>query len=409
MEKDQTLYHYTSLEAFRSIVESQTIRATESKYLNDATEFAYGIDLAKEVAQEVMEEIGKSIPKDVDGLLCSGKMSLYTYIFSLSSSKDFLSQWRAYCPEGGVSIGFSKIALELLTIPQRGYKLAKCIYSIDEQRARLKALMIEMSDDDEEDFLGKLKRLIATFKHPAFEEEQEYRIISYSHFHYPAKPDYPRSWRTNGNMLIPFTEFYLTKNYSEKRKRAYENAGLDLADYSELSSDARKKWEEKIHSVREVFTNAVDYGLEPFREVMIGPYPHQDLIEYAVRDFLAEKTFYGKSGRSPRGGIMITKSKIPYEVSSNISDSAQIRHRHPMPTLIRHCVLKLLYLFVIAQIVPYRVAQGAGAFAVQDTHARHFHTRGFQNKVPHLFQTLLYALAANVQFIIKFGGCSEAA
>ena len=41
--RDKTVYHYTSPEAFLSIIQNQTLRFTDIRYLNDRTEGIYFI------------------------------------------------------------------------------------------------------------------------------------------------------------------------------------------------------------------------------------------------------------------------------------------------------------------------------------------------------------------------------
>ena len=43
------LYHYTDSKGLLGIFETGKLRATEARYLNDATELEYGLGLAEEV------------------------------------------------------------------------------------------------------------------------------------------------------------------------------------------------------------------------------------------------------------------------------------------------------------------------------------------------------------------------
>jgi hypothetical protein len=46
------MYHYTSIEAFLSIIENKCLRATNVHYLNDASEGELGISLVQELAAQ---------------------------------------------------------------------------------------------------------------------------------------------------------------------------------------------------------------------------------------------------------------------------------------------------------------------------------------------------------------------
>jgi Protein of unknown function (DUF2971) len=107
-----TLYHYTSLEALVSIVQSKRLRASAIRFLNDTSEAmrlkedVVGI-LRKRASSSEDQEILKTL---IDALDPGPKQSLF--VASLSEKSDLLSQWRAYCPSGrGVSIGFSSDSL----------------------------------------------------------------------------------------------------------------------------------------------------------------------------------------------------------------------------------------------------------------------------------------------------------
>ena len=158
MSENKILYHYTSFDALCKIIgdwslvhwnaqdKRMTAWATDIRYLNDATEFKYGLDVAKAVYKSLNEEnIASGIEESysVKSFLehaLSGELGSQTYIFSLSENGDLLSQWRAYCPHGGVSIGFSKRVLEGIAEQQR-FKLIQCIYRIEDQKREIEQVL----------------------------------------------------------------------------------------------------------------------------------------------------------------------------------------------------------------------------------------------------------------------------
>lgn len=80
----QLLYHYTSFEKLFNILDNDSFWASRSRFSNDSTE---------------------------DRILGANwlKREQYygdNYIICFSDEDDILSQWRGYCPQGGVSIGF---------------------------------------------------------------------------------------------------------------------------------------------------------------------------------------------------------------------------------------------------------------------------------------------------------------
>jgi hypothetical protein len=108
----KTLYHYTSLEALVSIVQSKRLRASAIQFLNDTSE---AVRLKEDVVSILRKRTSSSKDQEIlktliDALDPGPKQSLF--VASLSEKSDLLSQWRAYCPSGrGVSIGFSSDSL----------------------------------------------------------------------------------------------------------------------------------------------------------------------------------------------------------------------------------------------------------------------------------------------------------
>lgn len=104
----EVLYHYTSFDAFRKIMESEIVRATHYSELNDTSE----IIMAQEIlARSLLETDDSSthrntIPSLLDQVARFGRGELDPFLFSLSVERDSLYQWRAYCPDGGIAIGF---------------------------------------------------------------------------------------------------------------------------------------------------------------------------------------------------------------------------------------------------------------------------------------------------------------
>ena len=99
------LYHYTSIEAFRKIVESQKIRATRYDQMNDTSEVKLGID-------NLLEAVKKHETDDsfrnylISGIEGYKEGTLEVYVLSLSGAADSLYLWDKYTSSGGVAIGF---------------------------------------------------------------------------------------------------------------------------------------------------------------------------------------------------------------------------------------------------------------------------------------------------------------
>lgn len=325
MLENEILYHYTSFDAFCNIVrgnisvdytlENNNLRkkvtakkaiwAGDSRHLNDATEFEYGLNLAKEV-YEALGEKGKTIRRLLEGY----SSRLQTFVFSLSKEGDLLSQWRAYCPNGGVSIGFSRNSLERLAEQQR-FKLVRCIYKKDEQVNALekiangeiepleKGLLVHV-DEEYEYFYNVLMITIASFKHHTFSEEREFRLVSETQERPEPLTDesrtiYAPQWRATRTMPVRYTEFSLSNLSEPEIKKRYPRIPQEVIRNMLTPRDSDEE----------------EYGPTPFRRVIVGPSAHQNLVEEAVRECVNHNVPPTRLRHS--GGIIkVSSSKIPY-------------------------------------------------------------------------------------------------
>ena len=129
-----------------------------------------------------------------------------------------LSQWRGYSNHGkGISLGFNPTSIKYLASQQQ-FSLGQCLYDIAQQRAMAEKIVtgvISMCTDPAQvhsvldSIEGDLLGICALLKHPAFAEEQEWRLISPT---FLTVDDNPISFREGKAMLIPFYLFDLEQN-----------------------------------------------------------------------------------------------------------------------------------------------------------------------------------------------------
>ena len=225
------LYHYTSIEGFKGIIDSKQIWATAADYLlNDPTE----ITIAKTIASKKLKERkndfsgrNKLYDKCKTTIASSDTSKEYQFVCSFSSEKDLLSQWRAYCPQGGVSIGFSVPRIgennQYLYIRNGCHHhnyyvhenyLYKCIYDRKEQEKKISDLfdfLLKNADVAEAQLEGFLRKMIQTFsysfKHESFGEEKEWRLCCFVW-----SDDKQIKYRVKDSMLIPYLPFGTVDN-----------------------------------------------------------------------------------------------------------------------------------------------------------------------------------------------------
>ena len=114
--EDQILYHYTSLEALKSILENRTIRLTDYRFLNDPKELYFGIDIFKNAIPKDTDEYHfkivlralNNMENNITYCFKIGQNVIQAfvpnktnfYILSMTDKGDDLALWNAYAKNG---------------------------------------------------------------------------------------------------------------------------------------------------------------------------------------------------------------------------------------------------------------------------------------------------------------------
>ena len=238
------LWHYTTPEGLTGIIESSSLWATDVFYLNDSTEFMHGINIAREIIKQKISSLGGYEKKRLEGFdtdlsFIGPDHKRPVYVCSLSKAKNELSQWRAYCREGGFSIGFPHQGL-IETIQDQHFELKQCVYNAGEQQKiidhlidsqvmpyiknpeqfsripctpdMVSAIVCEGSNK----FLWELSSICSTLKHPSFEREEEWRLI-FDHRYAFEKDENGKNkigpeFRTKNGLIIPYINIKFSEN-----------------------------------------------------------------------------------------------------------------------------------------------------------------------------------------------------
>lgn len=108
---EEILYHYCSLDSFKSIVESRSLRLSSLSLSNDSEEGRVVRKLFRR--QAMADNLSPPAIEAIDHGLAYLEESFEGFGFCLSKDSSLLDQWRVYASDGqGVSIGFSRNALE---------------------------------------------------------------------------------------------------------------------------------------------------------------------------------------------------------------------------------------------------------------------------------------------------------
>lgn len=243
----QELYHYTNADGLLGILK-KGIWLTNIQFLNDSSEFEEGKKIIYQEIENRIKEIKENPIPTPEGFhfgeinqdaivnyLNFLKMPLansshpsfdtrnYLFIFSLSTKRDLLSQWRTYSQNGGYSIKFDPLVIDNFVKEHNhnnNFAIEKCIYKEEDKineakkaidmgiQAFLKMAtavgsMEEMQENDKAAHIDQYYNLImlaGRFKDYSFHEESEVRIISNGY------RDEWLSHRVSGNIIIPYLE-----------------------------------------------------------------------------------------------------------------------------------------------------------------------------------------------------------
>lgn len=255
--KEATLFHYTSVEALKNILENREFWLTESKYLNDYQELRYTYDM---ILKEFMPQYEHKL---FYGPLIQELRNSFEqestqdyYILSTSLQKDNLTLWSQFSGLTGYCLGIDLEKFrQAMTKRYQFIFDGQVIYSHDEQLNILKHIVDETAIEifsnekvqsfqdipDEIDseqvtelglFLGVCFQLHALFfKHQSFASEEEYRFIVMGMHNKSVSEKYKntRFFRTREGLIIPFLKVVSEDNSYLKEIVIGPKNNIDIA------------------------------------------------------------------------------------------------------------------------------------------------------------------------------------
>lgn len=258
------LYHYTSIGSLFSILQNETIRLTDYRFLNDTQELSYALNWLKDyLAPKAEEEFGKKVLTAIDNVE-HGKIEriksisdgspymqrylcdIHYYILSLSRRYDDLAMWRMYAKDG-CCIKFNGQKLKEFFYGFRDANLEKGLmnlidgeveYEIKESTRH--AINYFYSIKNELMIYDEILMFCLLFKSPSFSFEHEYR------------------------MGIPFEDQYLGENCSKE----FLLSGTTIRPQLEL----------KNFPIRDII-----------EEITISPFVTSELTKIGIQELLISK------------------------------------------------------------------------------------------------------------------------
>jgi hypothetical protein len=226
------LWHYTDAVGLKGIVKSERLRATQTGFLNDAGEMEYGVRLASETIRLVKSsDLHPTTAAFLGGLADPTRATLArwldehvdVYVTCFCGDGDLLSQWRAYAGRdeaGGYAIGIgTRPPLQgWVQLAPGGHELAvrRVLYDEGDQDLACHQLidaLVPVLDEDPADIerqksfarslVDGVVEIASWFKHPAFSEEQEWRIV---YVRSRDESKLPLHHRSSRGLLVPHVD-----------------------------------------------------------------------------------------------------------------------------------------------------------------------------------------------------------
>ncbi|WP_163934245.1 DUF2971 domain-containing protein [Paraferrimonas sp. SM1919] len=192
MPLPQKLYHYTSAEGLKGIINSESLWATDCRFLNDSTEFHDGLSFTiEELAKRnstLCTELSEYLKSDTSNFL----EVVTPYITSFCADGDLLSQWRGYSSSSeGYCIEFDFSDSDLWCYNVTYSDLIPVIYAPDKKIKAINSIIdriieiFENAPSEEQSnknlylplLANSFRPLLASFKNESFSEEKEIRAI----------------------------------------------------------------------------------------------------------------------------------------------------------------------------------------------------------------------------------------
>lgn len=305
------LHHYTTIDGLVGIVTSNSLWASDVRFMNDSSELTYAATLIEEVIEEVLaeasHELVSSLLPNRASLANSFEYGSRPFVACFCEKEDLLSQWRGY----GVGQAPVSLGLDLshfmpgFGLPSNTF-LRKVIYNPETQRqtvrsvvetwvSTIETLLNQSGGPQQKDVLPypaiwALQQALAEhhlcYKHPTFEEEQEWRLIK---------------------LIDVREEFRLLDDrrmeaMMEASRQRMKEMGVDMPDYPTYRNTANAEGIEI--GFRTSAMGLVPYvelplieragvfsGRLPLWQVVQGPTAHPDLSMQSLHMFLESRGY----------------------------------------------------------------------------------------------------------------------
>jgi len=252
------LYHYTTADGLKGIVKSKTIWASDYRFVNDATEFSYGLSIFDQTLQRLLKQHPSGV---TDTNLSNAIKTIENFrtaipdfsllIASFCEHGDLLSQWRGYNGALGYAVGINADWLNQNAEAQ-GFRLVPACYKPELQEKAIadkigvltgmikKEVRPNPIWEAVHDWWPVMLKTIAAIKNEHFVEECEHRLVQANH-------GWPRGicTRSTRSGLIPYLPVRLDAKIIDHVSFHPKNVGIErivvgpgLPDEQKIAVDA---------------------------------------------------------------------------------------------------------------------------------------------------------------------------
>ena len=247
--RNNSVYHYCSLDTFIKIISNKTIRVSDISKSNDSEELKWIVNNACNIISDMILNnkefcykykiddskaniLKNQISRTISIRYSNNILSMISLACCFSEAEDLLSQWRGYANDGnGIAIGFNKSLLSTFETEAGIYHFNKIEYNSLKQKEYLLKYFsniinsyLQINDDEIDDnsffdFLQDLTLTTATlrneaplFKSNAFAEEREWRLYINAYFTNFVHNNYEQCENNSDNLGFAEEDFTMASN-----------------------------------------------------------------------------------------------------------------------------------------------------------------------------------------------------
>lgn len=299
---DKIIYHYTSIEGFKGIIENNELWLTNTEFVNDTMEcktFYEYIDqlIASEIKNENVKTQLREWKRDKEHQNTNGHDDVSSYyIASFSKEDDSLEQWRAYG-------SYCCIGFEVDKLVKNKFNLYECIYNNEQLKIwlNIQSQKAEWDSLDNSEYKTTAAHILVhaalvKSKNIHFINEKEVRLFTVSDHNWKQHPNSPSIYLNQASIHfrqhaafeapVPYVKFFLSEKCCQLKPEV-----LQKMDKREVKKHNRET-EEKSNRLP-----------LPIKKIIIGPIQHKIEEKKACEIFLNEKGY---------SDCEVTVSEIPY-------------------------------------------------------------------------------------------------